>query len=560
MKIRLISELSLDSQTYTYFVVISVISTVLVPAHEMNVRDLPLLLSLGLFASVCSIIVSLIVGAIVEIFPKNLLFLIQGKFLIQVLAIGVTRALLISNGLDFLEINNAQNLSGILTNSIVSTGFWLTLVAIIQREYRNFQERYRINVKEALITELHQEIYRHNAYPESVEELEKTERILKETLDDISLEFLDNEKLLKAASRVRQVIDEAIRPTSYRLWTHSNTILPRANFQDLFRATFLKLNSGSGFVATMTGLLTIVNISTNFGLVRGAFTSLVVALAIILYGISFRYLEGSGRWNSSLLRISVFLLPGLLASLVLYSFNWLFFRSESRLLIFIYALAIPLVIFAESLFRTLQQDRETIVRYLSPKSGLANRFPAKSSISSRDLANFFHNSLQSELFALSSRLESAASSMNSQDAKAALEQLQSTLNRSLSNEFADFLAKPVDRLQRSIKAWSEIMKIDLDLDSVLGHSKEVDSMIVQVVEEALANAYRHSGAARVNILGSTDSDGNVFLEISNNGKVNTTQGRGIGDAWLSHYAVKWSRENTSEGIRLSIVIPCSAQN
>lgn len=557
MKLSALSDLKLNSKTYSYFLAVSVISTALVPAQRLNIEELPVLLSLGLFASVISIFNSLITGlALTKLSEVSPPFK-MAKFPSQVLIIGVTRAFVISFGLELFEINNAQSLRGILTNSIVSSAFWLTLIAIIQREYDGFQEKYRSFVKEALISELHLQNESQSASPDSADELEKAERILRETLDEVSIEFIDREKLVNAAFRVKQVINDAIRPTSYRLWENSDSILPRANFLYLIKSTIRNPNPGFGFAAIMTGLLTLVNITTNFGIVRGGFTAAVVSSAILFYGKTVRWITKRSLLKNSWLNIALMLISGIVASSVLYLFNWVLYPDDSRLLIFLYAVAIPVVIFTESLFRTLRFDRESIFRHLSSKHEATGIAPLKVSRTSRDLANFFHNSLQSELFALSSRLESAASSYDSKEIMAALEQFQSTLNRSLSNEFADFLSKPLSRLERSVKAWSGIMKIEMDIETVLGISSRVDSLIVQVVEEAMANAYRHSGASEMIVGGTRDSNGDVLLEIFSNGRLNPARSKGLGEAWLSQYAVKWSRDKSDEGVRLSIVIPRS---
>ena len=86
-------------------------------------------------------------------------------------------------------------------------------------------------------------------------------------------------------------------------------------------------------------------------------------------------------------------------------------------------------------------------------------------------------------------------------------------------------------------------------------NRERNILLVQCIEEAIANAVRHSKANSVKVTAQLLENQQVRLSIINNGGTFEDDGIGMGTAWLDHHAPNgWNRRVTDDGAELVVTL------
>jgi two-component sensor histidine kinase len=155
------------------------------------------------------------------------------------------------------------------------------------------------------------------------------------------------------------------------------------------------------------------------------------------------------------------------------------------------------------------------------------------SIESRELSEYLHNTLQSELLRISKHLEL---SNDSQETARHIEQVNRALSRSRS-EVAVFRTQGIERLTSICKSWEGIADISLEIDQIEGIDPSKLASAASIVEEMISNSIRYAEASVIFI----QFQGRIpFIEISltHNGSKVVTQGEGLGSLSLSTRAVE----------------------
>lgn len=156
----------------------------------------------------------------------------------------------------------------------------------------------------------------------------------------------------------------------------------------------------------------------------------------------------------------------------------------------------------------------------------------------RGLATRLHGTVQSRLLATS------AASPDPEEMARWIDELQSV---SLDPADERTLA---ERLEAVAGPWCALVDVRLHLPDV--ETTDVDDAIVRLVEEAIANAYRHGRATAVSVTVAMDA-GDVFVEITDQGQgLRPNHRPGMGSAVFDALAPgAWSLTAHAEGATLS---------
>lgn len=187
------------------------------------------------------------------------------------------------------------------------------------------------------------------------------------------------------------------------------------------------------------------------------------------------------------------------------------------------------------------------------------------------LARDLHDTVKQKAFALNLQLASARRQLGTPAAQERLEQAE-RLSQQIQQELVQILdelrssdaALPfTERLRTRVLDWTHISGVtaDLDLAELPPLAAAHEDTLLRIVDEALANVLRHSGASRVRVVLQPNSDVAVF-EIVDNGRgsrEDARPGMGLGNmreraASLpdGHFEFSSSAEGTRIGIRFSV--------
>ena len=125
----------------------------------------------------------------------------------------------------------------------------------------------------------------------------------------------------------------------------------------------------------------------------------------------------------------------------------------------------------------------------------------------RAITAFLHNSVQSELQALLKQLQKAVRLNDPALSRDAMEKLTSYINRSARDDFELVSTNPEKRYNRLISAWDGLIAIESSLGEDFFTTNSYASIVVEIIEEFVTNAVRHSGATEVFIAGKADNKG-----------------------------------------------------
>ena len=216
------------------------------------------------------------------------------------------------------------------------------------------------------------------------------------------------------------------------------------------------------------------------------------------------------------------------------------------------AMAIEAVRARDEVLSALQARINAEVALLLQQKGRSRR-------DAQRLSLFVHHSVQSELSAIAMRASEAAlghdvATMDtfSHEARERIGYLES-----LDAHSAPWMqpARGRERIDVVVQAWTGLLRIDLALPEESACSADQWELAARVVEEALANAARHSGATHLVITGDRQAS-TLLLEVTDNGRREADSSvPGLGTWWLDRIAPgEWSLEHEDQGSTLTVRI------
>lgn len=454
---------------------------------------------------------------------------------------------------EIVDLQQPSNLLERVLSSTLTTIFWLYLANYLIGVSRNFLFKYQAALNQYLGSKTQQ-----------ITATQLSEKTVK-TLTDLQLNLSaaverfadksDPESFRKLSAVLTQQINDQIRPISRRIWIRNLSEFPVFKIDQLFKDALVSLDFSWRIFVTLISFLSLFSNLAVRSLSESALRTLT--FLIVLLGIRMVQNLLNNRGGLNPLRINLIylitygLLPVLISEAMVeaagYDGDW-----AATLLISPIA---PVLMIVLSLLRLTAKDRSAILEILESSTGaLSANQPAQEQIESASVASFLHNSLQSELLALSKKLAEAAENPDKNKAAALLEQVAAMTNRSIAEDFVKFAESPFERLVDVINSWKGILEIELDFDVETLSQNEKAAIIVQTIEEVATNVTRYDNATNLQI-SAVNSDLGITLSFQSNGGGKLVKAKGLGSNWFDKVAVsQWSITKNQKGSLLIIVI------
>jgi signal transduction histidine kinase len=168
-------------------------------------------------------------------------------------------------------------------------------------------------------------------------------------------------------------------------------------------------------------------------------------------------------------------------------------------------------------------------------------------------STYLHNTVQSELTGVAMQLKQAAESGDPQLSRAAVQHAQEIMSRSLTQGFIDQRADPAGHIDRVANAWQGICDVDIAIEPQVAVDPRA-SVAIQVVEELIANAVRHSGATQITAALSKRPDGiSITCRINRQWQAGGIEG--LGSTWMatiSPHGVETRRTDGGTVLQLTV--------
>ncbi len=545
-------------QSFLFYSFISIISVPLALSKQLTWENFLVFVSIGVTITTIIGIFCYLVSRLTNSYQKTLNVKQQQIFTLTLIAVvGVLRGYLLYFSTNLGGFNQPTSLLARLISSTATTVFWLTLFSIIVEDTKVFRNRYK-NLVRSSILRLAQVNSSHESSQLSSRihgEISEIEALLSKTFDEATQSAMNHKTMVLAAEQVRRTVEENIRPLSHRLWLRSASSLPSIRIFGAITAGLKNLSVQPVVPGALLALTSVFNLSSTFGWHRGLYGSFFI---FFVYFLFYRYALQMIKNRSSgflFLNILITFIPGFILSVIFFLSNKYIFNDDSGLLNFIYIVIFFLVACFSSTYTLTQSDRNHLISLME-----TNLLPSKidddeDSFVNESMASYLHNSLQSELLALSYQIEESAKDPNAENSRRLLEKLGSRINRSISDDFENFVERPLDRLSRIQTGWKGIAAISIEIPDHLLLDANRNFLIVQIIEEAITNAVRFSKSSEVNIVGRETLSGEIYIVIRNNGEAEQQTTTGMGTEWLDRFAAgNWTRTLSEKGTTLEITL------
>lgn len=468
-----------------------------------------------------------------------------------VMMVGAVRGIALVGTAGLLGINDPVDLATRLINSVLNTSFWVLILAGLLALVRENIERYEQHFAEKTIEAASQIEASQELVTQKIDSMPHL-LLLKENLNRV-LSNLDSSRfterdLLLAATVIKSEVENSLRPFSHKIWFSEALTRPRLRgsgllseaisrpqFAPLTSALVLSVWFGIGALSVLSPIAAVTG-----ALATGLSAFAIAAIAkVIAKAAPANLLLGLGLLGIS----SALIYLGTVLSVI---------ASESEQLTinaFVSGAVFPaanfLVLVITSLSLQIRATYQVIDGLLDSAASLAN-----SRLRSA-FASYLHNSLQAELSSLALQLEKAAAGSGDSD-QAVRDRLAELSRRSIGEDFASRALRPQDRLTKIVGAWAGIIEIRLLENPLSGIDEAALPVVVELIEESIANAVRHASAPWIEFRFEPAANG-CFVTIASPGQSQGKDVESLGSSWLKANAKELSVIDTPEGIRVTRV-------
>jgi hypothetical protein len=538
--------LSFSSKSFALFAVASVLSLPLLNL-EGSSRESALLLGIGLGVTTLTGILVFTIAVATRKIRQELETLANNRLMLGLIAlIGVIRGCFSYFGLGLSDLPQYAVLPIRLATSAVTTFLWLTLAIYLISMHEEFKREFDLFLQKSFsILSKGKGIQPRKIPTDLAPEIQAIEFEIQKSLKLILQADLTSETLTSVAQQLRDCIETSIRPLSHRLWIQTGQIYPKVSIWALLKEGVNRQDFSIFTAVFFLLLLFSLNLTTTIGLSRAILALILIATVSSLYFIIQRSVVPNIKNYLFTFKIFNLLFPGLILGALFAVINQRVFSDDLGLLNLIFIPICFVVFLVASTIRLVRDDQRSFFEAL--EADLAVRVPLQenrhNAQSGKDVAAFLHNSVQSELLALSFHFEELAKDPQSAQSKAALEKLSSSLSSQISQNFANFNEKPHERLLALKTAWQGIVVVEFRSDIATLSDFPNAHAVVQIIEEAITNAVRAANATQIMISWSRYGSDHLRLLIIDNGQAKYTGQAGFGTRWLDEIAYgRWTRK------------------
>lgn len=349
------------------------------------------------------------------------------------------------------------------------------------------------------------------------------------TLDEItSLLTESNYDSGRQYSRtIRQVIEQDLRPLSHKLWQIESSRWSKYSLGDNWHLALTKFPFAPAFSSLAYGVTALMSQLRYSSMPEALVRSLLAAILVFtIFSVATRIFKNSNR-----LLILRFLSVPLIVAVSIYFLSSVMFGQidayptiETIATIWIWLLQLSLF---GSLYLEIRSSRDHIRTALSLDSEQtlidSKARIALAKFTNREFANLLHGQVQNQLLALALQLEAGLSD----EAKARKRVIDiMAVAHSQISKTAD--PNVMSRLRQLVEQWGAFAKISIDADFDTEQlPADKGRLVIQVVEEGVANAIRHGLANRVKVKLCGDGE-KLRVSVQDNGLGPRTGKPGLG--------------------------------
>lgn len=443
-----------------------------------------------------------------------------------------------------------------LASSIAIQLAWAVAISLILESSDRFQERRTALLDELVVVELERIRESREAERLRVALNEQVDEVLAETRDRLARALVSSAHTpgdlmrlpdSEAASIVRAAASDVVRPLSHELQQMASASYPPPRLSGALRQLWLSPRMPPLVTALLVSAQTSAESVRNFGGTVGpiaglAYFACLYAFLVVIDRTGSRF----PRWQRGIYLVGV---------VVTLTANVWFAEGLSRNPVdlgdVLAVVVVSLVYIAvTSLYDALRQARagllESLLREVDADELRTRAIAHEMAIALDGMAQELHGRVQTQLVVCAAELDRASEDGDHEAITRTLTVAASVLEKATQPH--------VSTIRDVISAWTSVMDVHADL-SGLGERDLQRTDIMAVVEEGLANAYRHGDAARAEVQITRSAEG-VCIVIEDDGVGFTDAPEGFGTELLRRLSDgRTSLEVGPTGTRLTVNLP-----
>ena len=513
---------------------IGAVYLVLLPQFDNSGANLSALV-IAIFANLGVLVVLLLGQKILDKISNQLLF--KQSVILVLIAAGIMRGLIFFYGTELMGFQNPTTLFYRLVNSTTNAVFFLLFWSVGIQKHRSLDARYRSFMVDKVIEETKKYSYQDSKdIKGALESVSLMKRDLKLIVGEA--EDIDSGKLLLAANKIDAVIKEEIKPLSKRLYSQSILTPPKSRFLTTLIKSIDEFNYSIRLTAGLILVLSFFNWKSIYSLSATLYSTMVATGLYLIPALLHRWFIRNNQ-ERKLVANRLFLIYLFTHSYLQYllsRYGGVDYGPHPMISVILLMPFVPgIALLSAWLKQSFADKRQLLFKLGEPQAIEEAQNPqtlAAMGISDqRAITSFLHNSVQSELQALLKQLQKAVRFNDPTLSRDAMEKLTSYINRSARDDFELVSTNPEKRYKRLISAWDGLIAIESSLGNDFFTTNRYASIVVEIIEEFVTNAVRHSGATEVFIAGKDESKGFV-LTLTRDGQPTKKGAPGIGTKLL----------------------------
>lgn len=425
--------------------------------------------------------------------------------IILLLIVGVLRGVFIHEVGNQLYLVTDVSLMYRIYNSVITTLVWISLLSILVNKHLIYKQNYRLLFSQSVLNRAAS--LTDNDIEEQLVGLETSLKKIKTDKAQAGTES----QLFQVAQEVKHQINSLIRPMSERLHIAAVNKYPKLKLTRTILDAFKYLNYSIIGLTLIYFITMFSNLNSLIPTEEAFARTSIASIAIIVIDLLFKRITFStivfGYFKSIVQLMALAFIPISLGDL-LYPESSIQLTWSTNLALY---LVLPILVMVFSVLALIERDRIDLLGLIADELDKS----VSSNYQLTQLSSYLHNSLQSDLLAISKKLELAAISNNLDEQRLVLEQLNSLLNRSIGEEFKNFYESPRNRLTQVVANWQGLIDLNISNSDLIFIDPTKSIIAIQAIEEITSNAAKHSTTSQLDISCAIIKDHLVIKVIAN---------------------------------------------
>ena len=454
--------------------------------------------------------------------------------LVTMVLAGAARGVGVVVILNLADIPDASGAAGRIVGSAVIFTVWLALIGGILSSVASYRAARQALLDEIVMRELQMRLVNESRAADQREtaaaRMADTNEMVREILE--SAEVGQPDEYSRISLLLHRAIDERIRPLVHEMWFEPSPEFeaPQSHTGFLRRAYLTPIPLI--WAMSLYAVIETAGACLALGLRLGVQAALIESAAFALVIVGERILRPRPGFLARTFTFLLLLVLPLTAA-------WVALHDQTQGLVpwFIlvgFVLTAPILALAcctaRAVFDKSGPSLQELQQLLERDEWTEQLETLERRAAENSLASVIHNTVQSRLLAAALQLETAAMTNDQGRAEGALLDARIALDSAQLSE-AEVATAAESRLQSIADAWQGIIEVGVELDDGVLSGPNT-RMALDVIEECVANAARHSSASVVDVsLRSTA--GGLEVHVRDNGTPFTTSSApGMGSDWM----------------------------